>query len=893
MPHCGSKAWKKLRLNTGANPDELDFGRFRIQPAQRQLLVDEAPAKLGARAFDVLQALIERRERVVSKDELLELVWPGLVVEENNLQVHISALRKLLGPQAIATIPGRGYRFTLRTEVAAEAFSGSSAAAGPHAPDNQQAGAPAHTGVVVDFPGPKLLATRANNLPQQLTRFIGRAIEIAAIEALLTRTRLLTLTGSGGCGKTRLSLEVATGTLNRFADGAWFIELAPLVDPELVPQAIAMVLGVKEVPGTPISQTLTEHLKSKQLLLLLDNCEHLLDACTDVADALARYCPGIRILASSRETLGVGGEQCYRVPSLSLPDREEAPTPQNLTRYESVQLFVDRAQLLREDFKITGDNAPALASLCRRLDGIPLAIELAAARVRALSVEEIDGRLEQRFLLLTSGSRMALPRHQTLRALIDWSYDLLHEPERLLLQRLSVFAGGWMLAAAEAVCAGEDVAEGEVLDRLTLLCDKNLVVISEKDGKTRYRLLETVRQYVLEKLKESGDETAVQKRHRDYFLALAEEAEPKLVGPDQAAWLRRLDEEHENLLAALGWSLTEAESRGGLRFCTSLHRFWVTRGHFAEGWEWCRRILGKPGKVERSLERAHALAAAGGMAWYIGDPRANQAWRKESLAIARELGDRRGIANALFGLGSLATAWGDVCAGRARHEEALDIMQDLGDQRGIAVSLHGLANVALWQSDYPAAQALLERSLTIARQVGDRRLIAFLLRGLGLVAFFREDLSTSWTLLEDCLAVARRLGDETEAAAALCSLGTVAHDRRDLVAAHALHRESLALGQTHRSRLEITDSLEGLGEVASALGGPLRAARIWGAAERLREEVGFPLPPVYQRRHDLSVAAARAALDDPAVFDRAWQEGHALPLEKAIELGLEEMDGQR
>jgi predicted ATPase/class 3 adenylate cyclase len=421
-----------------------------------------------------------------------------------------------------------------------------------------------------DFPPIRSLSTHPNNLPRQLTTFIGREKEISELEALLVKNRLLTLTGSGGSGKTRLGLQVAAESLAQFPDGAWFVELAQVAKPDLVAQTVATVLGVMEEPGKPILLTLTRHLESKRLLLVLDNCEHLLDACANLADVLMRQCPDVRILASSREALGIAGEQTFRVPSLSLPDRKQKQTVEMLATYESVQLFIDRARLVRADFEVTHRNAPALASICCQLDGIPLAIELAAARVLTLSIEEIDHKLDQRFRLLTGGSRTALPRHQTLRALIDWSYELLNASERRLLQRLSAFAGGWTLEAAEQISAGNTVAAGDVLDLLTSLSNKNLIGSDQTDGRSRYRLLETVRQYAREKLLDSGDAEHVRQRHHDYYLALAEDAESKLTGAEQAQWLQRLEEEHDNFRSALEWSLVAAGSEGGLRLCGAL-----------------------------------------------------------------------------------------------------------------------------------------------------------------------------------------------------------------------------------------------------------------------------------------------------------------------------------
>jgi predicted ATPase/class 3 adenylate cyclase len=743
-----------------------------------------------------------------------------------------------------------------------------------------------------EFPALRSLEATPNNLPQQATSFIGREKELAELQRLLAGTRLLTLTGSGGCGKTRLCLQVAADSLEQFPDGVWLVELAPLSDPGLVPQTVAMVLGLKEEPGKPIRQTLTDYLKDKRLLLLLDNCEHLLDGCARLADTLVRQCPQVRVLASSREALGIGGEQTYRVPSLSLPDPKQAPTPVSIAQFEAVQLFSDRAVLARADFEVTNQNAPTLASICYRLDGIPLAIELAAARVRLLSVEEINRKLDQRFRLLTGGSRTALPRQQTLRSLIDWSYDLLRDPEKLLLQRLSIFAGGWTLEAAEQVCSGAGVEDREALDLLTSLADKSLVGVEQREGPSRYRLLETVRQYAREKLSECGGDEEVRERHRDYFLALAEQAEPKLMGVEQAAWLQRLEEEHENLRAGLEWSLVEAGSGGGLRLCGALHRFWWARAYLSEGREWCARILGKAGAEERTKERAKALQVAGVLAYHQGDYSAARALNEESLSIRRQLGDRRGIAASLNNLGLVAGEQGDYPVARALYEESLAIKRELGDQSGIANSLNNLGNVAYDQADFALARALYEESLVIARGLGDREGISRLLSNLGNVAMHQRDLASAQALHEESLGIKRDLGNRQRIASSLISLGNLSSDQGDFASARALYREGLAIGRELGDRRGTAISLEGLAAVVAALGNSLHAACIWGAAERLRAEVGSPLTPMDRPDYDRRVVAARAAQGDDAAFNHAWQEGHSLTLEQAIDLASTETVGQ-
>jgi predicted ATPase/class 3 adenylate cyclase len=699
-----------------------------------------------------------------------------------------------------------------------------------------------------EFPALRSLEATPNNLPHQVTNFIGRGNELAELQRLLARTRLLTLTGAGGCGKTRLGLQLAADSLERFPDGAWLVEFASLADPELVPQAVASVLSLKGEPGKPIAQSLSEHLEDKRLLLLLDNCEHLLHGCAQLVDTLVRQCPQLTFLASSREALGIAGEQAYRVPSLSLPDSKQEQTWDSIARVEAVQLFTDRALLARPDFQVTPHNAAALASICHRLDGIPLAIELAAARVRSLSVEEINRKLDQRFQLLTGGSRTALPRQQTLRSLIDWSYDLLHDREKLLLQRLSVFVGGWTLDAAEQVCAGDGVADQEILDLLTSLCDKSLVLVEQNDGGYRYRLLETVRQYAREWLLTSGGGETVRARHRDCFLALAEETHAKLKGPEQAKWLRRLEAEHENLRASLEWSLADAGQSAGLRLCGALQYFWIMRGHFSEGRRWCERILADAGADERTPERANALSAAGLMAYRQDDFVAARALLEESLAIRRQLGDRKGIGVAAGNLGMVALDEGNFASARALHEESLAIARELGNRNGVLASLANLGNANYEQGDFATARARFEESLAISRELGDGHTTAMTLHMLGMIEGAQGN-----------------------------------HG-----AAQALYRESLMMLGELGLRGRISYSLQALATVAAALGSPLRAARLWGAEERLREEIGLSRPAEERLVIDPQVRDARAAAGDGAAFDRAWQEGRAMAYDQAIELALEE-----
>src|SRR6266498_1869019 len=525
-----------------APPERYRFGPFELQPDNRRLLKDGATIVLRPRAFDLLAALVERAGHLVTKDELLDQVWPKMVVEEAALHVQVSALRKVLGADAITTVSGRGYQFTLPVTKG----------------DGQadRASKPKH------------------NLPYQLTSFVGREQEIAQLKELVAANRLVTLTGAGGAGKTRLAIEVASRLIDAFPDGAWLVELAALSDPRLVPQTVAQALGVKEQPTRPVIDTLSDHLASKKLLLVLDNVEHLLGGCVQLVDLILRRSPDVAILVTSRERLGMAGELTYRVPSLTVPSPGDNVAPDALLAYEGVRLFVDRARLLRPDFSVTSENAASLASICYRLDGIPLAFELAASRLRAMSVEELSQRLDQRCALLTDGSRTALPRHRTLRSTIDWSYDLLTNVEQAMLRRVSVFAGEWTSAAAEHVCTGDGIEKSDTLGLLTSLADKNLVITEENEGTTRYRMLETIRQYALDRLRETGEEAQWRHRHFAWVLALAEESFEPLIGPDQGLLFARMSREIGNLRAALRWAI-EQKLPDALRMAPNLHRWWV------------------------------------------------------------------------------------------------------------------------------------------------------------------------------------------------------------------------------------------------------------------------------------------------------------------------------
>jgi len=734
-----------------------------------------------------------------------------------------------------------------------------------------------------------------NNLPQQVTSFIGRETQVEEVTRLLGRTHLLTLTGAGGCGKTRLSLQVAVELLDQYFDGVWLVELAALSDPALVPQAVATALGVKEEPGKPLSQTLLEALKPKRLLIVLDNCEHVVAACAALATDLLRSCPQVRILASSRQALNVSGEQTFRVPSLTLPDPKQPQTVEGLSQYEAVTLFIERAQAVQPSFAVTTANAPAMAQVCFHLDGIPLAIELAAARVRSLAVEEINTRLDNRFRLLTSGSRTALPRQQTLRALIDWSYDLLTEPEKALLCRLSVFAGGWTLSAAEVVCVGVPVEDWEVLDLLTGLVDKSLVVYEEGvDRQGRFRLLETVRQYAGDRLQESGTSEEGHGRAASWFLALAEEAEPQMIGPEQAIWLERLETEHDNLRTSLSWyEKSAAGVEAGIRLAGALWRLWWTHGHFSEGRQRLGKALGRTSGqegatgLEALAARGKAFNGAGNLALRQGDYAAARALFEESLAIGRQLGNQQGIASSLNNLGNVTFNQGDYAEAQALHEESLTLFRRLENQHGIASSLNNLGRAAFGQGDYVEAQALHDESLALFQRLGNQQGVASSLNNLGNVASNQGDYAEAQALHEKSLAIGRQLGNQPGIAHSLTNLGGLALRQGDYAAARALFEESLAIGRQLGNQQGIAENLEGMAEVAYGLNQSVRSAQLWGSASSLRDTIGGLLPPAEQEEMEKRVSSGRTALGD-AAFTAAWDAGRAMALDEAVEYALED-----
>jgi len=686
-----------------------------------------------------------------------------------------------------------------------------------------------------------------HNLPPQLTGLVGRERDVAVVAALLRRDdgRLLTLTGPPGVGKTRLSIAAAERLLDLFADGAFFVALAPVTDPDQVASVIAGTLGLREEGGRSVGESLRGRLRARHMLLVLDNFEHIAAAAVLVVDLLTA-CPRLTVLVTSRAPLHVRDEQTFAVSPLTLPDPTYPPPVDALTQYSAIELFLQRARACAPDFELTVANAPAVAAICRRLDGLPLAIELAASRIALLPPQALLARLERRLTLLIAGAHDLPQRQRTLRAAIAWSYDLLDADERALFARLGIFVGGCTFEAAEAVCGTAGDRQDTVLDGLASLMDKSLLRMEAAGhGEPRFGMLETIREYALERLAESGDEEESRRRHAGYYLTLAEAAEPELTGPVQGLWLERLEDEGNNLRAALRWTRESGEIETGLRLAGALWRFWYTRGYQREGRGWLEGLLALaaqgPGGPSRAA-RAKAFNAAGVLAYYQGDCMRAIALHEESLALRRELADKQAIASSLHNLASNVALCGDHERAVELYEESLALSRELGAKLAIAATLSNLGDIAREQGAYGRANALSEESLALMRELGDTWGIALLLTNLGRLAREQRDYGRAAGLYAESLALYQRLGDKSEVIACL-------QDVADLV-----YRQ----GQAEQ------------------------AARLYGAVAAARDANGHALSPVDQARFERETDALRATLGADS-FTGAWMEGRALPLERIVE----------
>jgi non-specific serine/threonine protein kinase len=718
-----------------------------------------------------------------------------------------------------------------------------------------------------------------HHLPLQVNRFIGREREMAAVRELLLTSRLLTLTGAGGSGKTRLALQIATDLQEEFAHRVWWVELAALSDPLLVPQTVASCVGVPKRAGHTVTETLSDALGPKRSLLVLDNCEHLLIAAAELIGALLQTCPQVHVLVTSREALTITGETTWLVLPLRVPDTYQLPPIDELLTFEAVRLFVERARSVLPSFTLTPENASAVVQVCRRLDGIPLALELAAARIRALSVEQIVARLDDVYRLLTGGSRLALPRQQTLRAAMDWSYDLLSPQEQACFRRLSVFAGSFSLEAAEAICAGEPEEPYDVLDVLSSMIDKSLLLVERRSGEARYRLLETIRQYGHDKLQECAEAEQVRRTHRDWYARLAEQAESRMLEAQQEQVFDRLEAEHENLRGALGWSLEQQDAETAAQMGSAIWRFWLLRGYMSEGRSVLERALA--GFSEQKTVRAKALNVAAIMASLQDDYATARRLAEESLALSRQLAERKQTGYALYILGRLARIEGNYTGAAAFFEESLLLFRELGKQEDIALVLSDMGLTVLNLGEDERATSLCEESLALSRTLGDPRAIASWLANLGTIVLARGDGQRAKELCDESLSIRRALGYKGGCAHTLAILGRIALAQGNYEEAIACFNESLTLRQEIGEKEGIATVLEGLAAVTGALGEPMRAAGLYGFAESLRTQLGAPMSPIDVPSYQRAIATLRAKLDEPT-FLNARAAGQAMTLEEAL-----------
>jgi predicted ATPase/class 3 adenylate cyclase len=725
----------------------------------------------------------------------------------------------------------------------------------------------------------------ANNLPHQATSFIGRERELAEIRSLLGASRLLTLLGMGGLGKTRLSLQTAAEQIHHFPDGVWFLDLAPISDPALIVSETAQVLGVREEPDRPMLQTLCSHLKNQRALLILDNCEHLIKASAQMASAILKVAPHVRILASSREPLRAPGEQCYPVLPLPVPARGDGI--EALSRSTAVRLFVDRARLHKPGFALNEREAPAVAELVARLEGIPLAIELAAARIRVLSVADINARLKDRYKLLTGGSRVLQERQQTLRALVDWSYELLEPEEQIVLDRLGVFVGGFDLAAAEAVCGGEPLASENVLDLLGSLIEKSLVMLEERDDGARYLMLETIREYAREKLAQRDDDAAAAAaRHCEHYFAMAKVANKGLRGPQQADWLWKVEVELDNIRSAIALSLGGGvDPFIAVKFAVAMQGFWILRGYSTEGRKLVQAALALPGVQASLVAQAWALYVGAALAESQSDHAEARKMLETCLDLRRAQGNEVDIAATLSTLSMARLQASDAVAAAAGESEALQIFRRLEDRVGEAIGLLHLGQICLYQGDDAMARSHLEQCLTIAREIRHQEVEGECELVLGEVAFETADHAQARLRFKRSLTVCREAGDKRGEANALRWLARVDLQAGDLASARVRLSDALRAFRAFEMREEWLGCLEDHAELAQLEGKVEIAVGLAASAAKSREQLGLTRSPRGELRWQALIGRLRRTMTE-ASFDSAWDEARQWQIDEAIRHAL-------
>jgi predicted ATPase/class 3 adenylate cyclase len=745
-----------------------------------------------------------------------------------------------------------------------------------------------------EFPPLKTLELRNHNLPAQLTSFIGRQKEIDEVRNSIAANRIVTLTGSGGAGKTRLCLQVGAACLEQFSDGVWLAELAPVTDPVLVPQTLLAIFSLREDSHRGTLDILIDYLRTKRVLLLLDNCEHLIEECARISEALLHACPKLKILATSREALGIAGEIPYRVPSLITPDLQDIHDLNQLVKVDAVRLFIERARTSSPEFALKKDDASFVAQICSRLDGIPLAIELAASRIKVLTSEQIAARLDDRFHLLTGGSRTALPRQQTLRATIDWSYSLLSEEEKKLFRRLAVFVGGWTLEAAESVCSGEGNAS-DILDLLTRLMDKSLILIDETTGGMRYRRLESIRQYSREKLFDTDEVEAVRDRHLGYYVQFAELVDANLKGRDQEIWQRRMSAEQDNLRAALAWGLSRHPD-SALRIAGAVNLFWTAGGYSAEGFRWTQKALEQAENLpapagtmseQRRVARAKALCGLTRLYLSLGDNASAKRAAEESVALYRQSQDRGGLSFALVVLAYPLEFLGERDLAESILQESYSIAREEGDVYVVCRSLNILARVTIaLHHDLDLAGQYVEESLRLAREAGLRSQEAQACEILSTISIHRNDYHGAQARLIESMMIYEEVGASFNVILEKSNLAHLERRQGNFSIALEYYRETILAFRDIAQTGAVAHQLECFGFIALEESQDERALRLFAAASVLREKRGTPMTPDEELYFAEQLTSLREKMNEKQ-FDLAWSMGRRMTMEEAIEFAQE------